>query len=48
VFRGFLSTTTAEFTMGIDALAKQRIDPLPRFKPPRTRKRKRCSRTSAR
>jgi hypothetical protein len=32
VFPPFLGITTAEFSMGLDALAKQRIDPLPRFK----------------
>jgi hypothetical protein len=32
VFPGFLSITEGEFTMGLDALASQRLDGLPRFR----------------
>jgi hypothetical protein len=32
VFPGFLSISTAEFTQGLDVLAKTRLDPLPRFR----------------
>ncbi|MFT3771086.1 MAG: pectin acetylesterase-family hydrolase [Minicystis sp.] len=32
VFPGFLSITGGEFTMGLDALASQRLDDLPRFR----------------
>jgi hypothetical protein len=32
VFPAFLGIPISEFTMGLDALAMQRIDPLPRFK----------------